>query len=113
MTWFVKNDDVTWVNGRKKNQTVMGTIVTILAPGERAEDVLDENDQTRISTRYPNSVFIPVTYRALVRVTDANGYVTFHTPKLTELTIVTTAADKKEPTLRELRDMLLELGQRL
>ncbi len=84
MIWFKMNDKVAWVR-KKKNTETLGVIVKILEPGKRAEDELNEEERTRISTRAINSPMIPTTYRALVKVTDNRGYITYHMPNLMKL----------------------------
>jgi hypothetical protein len=82
--WFNIGDEVEWMN--KKGITMNGVIISILEPGELAEDVLDEKDRTRISTKNLGATIIPGTRRALIKVVDKNGWITYHTQKLGTLT---------------------------
>lgn len=110
--WFVVNDTVEWTPDGKK-YPIHGTIVEILAPGTRAEDVLDENERTRISTKDVTNNYRPVRTRALVKVVDTKGYITYHTPKLTELTILEKACDKVEPTIQDVMKEIREIKERM
>jgi hypothetical protein len=100
--WFEIGEKVTWTPERR-NRALRGTIITILKPGERAEDILSAEDCTRLSirNRNQNKDYIPITPRALVKVVDVNEYVTFHTPNLKLLTKV------KEITKMETMDKIL------
>ena len=97
--WLREGDSVTWTL-RKKDKDETGEIIAILEPGEMAEDRLDENERTRISTRNIGDKITPVTRRALVKVTDKNGYVTYHTPKLSEVRM--TEKEKSKATVQTL-----------
>lgn len=111
--WFNLGDEVEWKN--RKGTTMDGVIIYILEPGELAEDVLDEKDRTRISTKNLGAKIVPRTRRALIKVVDEHEWVTYHTQKLGTLT-------KKEPMeklgiedvmkeLREIREMTERLCQ--
>ena len=80
MTWFEIGNKVEWEN--KKGITMSGEVIAILEPGELAEDILDENERTRISTTNLGATITPETRRALIKVTDENGWVTYHTKRL-------------------------------
>jgi hypothetical protein len=100
---FNLGDEVEWQN--RKGTTMRGVIIYILEPGELAEDVLDEKDRTRISTKNLGAKIIPGTRRALIKVVDENGWVTYHTQKLGTLT---RKERVEEPSIA---DVMKELGE--
>jgi hypothetical protein len=101
--WFNMGDEVEWMS--RRGITMDGVIISILEPGELAEDVLDEKDRTRISTKNLGAKITPRTRRALIKVVDKNEWITYHTHELGTLT-------KKEPVEElSIKDVMKELGE--
>lgn len=106
MTWFNVGDRVTWKNHR--GITLVGTILYILEPGEVAEDILDEKERTKLSTKNLGARIVPGTRRALINVVDEHGWVTYHTQKLGTLKL---KEDEIEPTMKDVMIELRELRE--
>ncbi len=107
MTWFEIDNRVEWVN--KKGITMNGEIIAILEPGEVAEDVLDEKERTKLSTTNLGAAVIPETRRALIRVYDENGWVTYHTKRLGTLTKLIEMEHEQEVTINDLMKEIREI----
>ena len=107
MTWFEIGNRVEWVN--KKGITMNGEIIAILEPGEVAEDVLDEKERTKLSTTNLGAAVIPETRRALIRVYDENGWVTYHTKRLGTLTKLIEMEQEQEVTMDDLMKEIREI----
>lgn len=106
MTWFNEGDNVEWQN--KKGITMDGVIISILEPGEIAEDVLDEKEITKLSTKNLGAQIIPGTRRALIKVVDEHGWTTYHTQRLG---ILTRKEHEIEPTMKDVMIELLEMKE--
>jgi hypothetical protein len=103
MTWFSVGNVVEWET--PKGITMSGEIVTILEPGQIAEDILDEKERTKISTKNLNAQVTPMSRRALVKVVDHRGWVTYHTQRLGRLML-------KEPIVEiNMNDVMRELKE--
>lgn len=107
VTWFEIGNKVEWVN--KKGITMNGEIIAILEPGEVAEDVLDEKERTKLSTTNLGAAVIPETRRALIRVYDENGWVTYHTKRLGTLTKLIEMEHEQEVTINDLMKEIREI----
>ena len=107
MTWFEIGNKVEWVN--KKGITMNGEIIAILEPGEVAEDVLDEKERTKLSTTNLGAAVIPETRRALIRVYDENGWVTYHTKRLGTLTKLIEVEHEQVVTIEDLMKEIREI----
>ena len=107
MTWFEIGNKVEWVN--KKGITMNGEIIAILEPGEVAEDVLDEKERTKLSTTNLGAAVIPETRRALIRVYDENGWVTYHTKRLGTLTKLIEMEHEQKVTINDLMKEIREI----
>ena len=107
MTWFEIGNRVEWVN--KKGITMNGEIIAILEPGEVAEDVLDEKERTKLSTTNLGAAVIPETRRALIRVYDENGWVTYHTKRLGTLTKLIEIEHEQKVTINDLMKEIREI----
>ena len=106
MTWFEVGDKAEWEN--KKGITICGEIIAILGPGEIAEDVLNENERTKISTRNLGAEVTPLSTRALVKVVDENKWITYHTVRLGRM-----RKTEQEPdvTITDLYQLLKEMRE--
>jgi hypothetical protein len=107
VTWFEIGNKVEWVN--KKGITMNGEIIAILEPGEVAEDVLDEKERTKLSTTNLGAAVIPETRRALIKVHDENGWVTYHTKRLGTLTKLIEMEQEQEVTMDDLMKEIREI----
>jgi hypothetical protein len=108
VTWFEIGNKVEWIN--KKGITMKGEIIAILEPGQIAEDILDEKERTKISTKNLNAQVTPMSRRALVKVIDHRGWVTYHTQRLGRLmmkeSVVETSMNDVMKELKELRELM-------
>jgi hypothetical protein len=111
VTWFEIGNKAEWVN--KKGITMNGEIIAILEPGEVAEDVLDEKERTKLSTTNLGAAVIPETRRALIRVYDENGWVTYHTKRLGTLTKLIEMEHEQKVTINDLMKEIREIKDQL
>jgi hypothetical protein len=109
MTWFEIGDRVTWKDHNGYNK--VGEVISVLMPGETAESVLDENERTKISTRNLRAERIPQTTRALMRVLDEEGRITYHTKRLGQLTKMEEEVITMSDVMTEIRELKKDIKE--